>query len=126
MHARKSFYAWVVCFVFAFAAHVRTASAQLSGQLSDQMVIGPPGGTIFNNFIPEGAAGGESSLTFTPAGAPNPVPLPPGTLPGAITLPGAGIVVLTEPPTEPVDPTEPPLVTISGPNGPVTVSDIIW
>lgn len=120
MHARRSFYSWIVCLVFAFAAHVGTANAD-----SDRLVIvsGSTGVVVFDNSTPDaGPAGPETTLTFT--GAPTntlPPPIPPGA---AVTIPGANVIVLTEPANEPPDPTEPP-VTIPGPGGPIVVSDIL-
>jgi len=101
-------------------AHAQTANAAPNQPIlnSDAMVVLSPNGTVlFNNFTQD--LTGETTLTFTP-GNPNnvlPPPLPPGT---AITVPGANVIVLTEPAGEPPDPTEPP-VTISG----RTVSDIL-
>jgi hypothetical protein len=93
---------------------------------SDRMVILAPGGApvLFDNLIPEPAPPGlEPTLTF--AGPPVPVP-PPIPLPVAIGLPGAGVVVLTEPVGTPPDPGEVPIVTvIPGTNQQVVVSDIV-
>lgn len=119
MHARKSFYSWIACFVFVFAAHVGTANAA-----SDRMVITGSGGVVlFDNSMPEtSTAGPETSLTFT-GGPANvvPPPVPPLSVIGAG---GVSVIVLTEPASEPPDPTEPPII-ISGPNGPITVSDVL-
>jgi len=99
------------------------AIAQVAPQSDRMLILGPGGGPVlFDNLIPEPApAGLDPTLTF--AGGPAPVP-PPIPLPAAIGLPGAGVVVLTEPVGTPPDPGEIPIV-IAGPNGQVVVSDIV-
>jgi len=90
---------------------------------SDRMVIlNSSGAPIFDNSLPEfTATAPEPTLTFTGGSAPAPAPVPPAT---AVTLPGASIVVLTEPAGEPPQAGETPIV-IPGPNGNVTVSDVV-
>jgi hypothetical protein len=118
MHARQFVLFCTLVLLAAFTVPVGSAKAA-----SDQMLItGTGGAVLFNNSIPEGStANPETSLTFT--GGPAAAPLPPG-LPGIIGTPGVNVVVLTEPASEPPDPTEPP-VTIPGPGGPVSVSDLV-
>ena len=118
MDTHKSFYAWTMCLALVFAAHIESANAA-----SDRMLItGTGGAVVFDNSVPEGLpAGGETSLTFTGGPANVPPPVPPLSL---IGTPGVSVVVLTEPASEPPDPTEPPLV-IPGPTGPISVSDVV-
>jgi hypothetical protein len=119
MIARRALLPFVGCFVLAFAV-IRTAHAASID--SDQLLI-TNAAPIFDNTIPEGAAGSaEPTLTFDGGPVPVPAPIPPAQ---AITLPGVNIIVLTEPASEPPDPTEPPIL-IPGPNGAlVSVSDVI-
>jgi hypothetical protein len=121
MRARETVLFCTLSLVAAFTVHVGYAKAA-----SDRMLITGSGGApvLFDNSIPEGSAppaNPETSLTFS--GGPAPAPLPPG-LPGIIGSPGVSVVVLTEPASEPPDPTEPP-VTISTPTGPISVSDVV-
>ncbi|HME70398.1 MAG TPA: PEP-CTERM sorting domain-containing protein [Myxococcota bacterium] len=118
MHAREVFRFCTLTLVAALTAHVETANAD-----SDQMVItGGEGGPNFDNSIAEPAAtGAEATLTFGGGPAPVPPPIPPAS---AITLPGASVVVLTEPAGIPPEPGETPIV-IQGPNGPIVVSDVV-
>jgi hypothetical protein len=54
--------------------------------------------------------------------------VPPGGLAGLIPaggIPGASFVIFDEPTAEPIDPTALPPVTFPGPNGNVTVSDLL-
>jgi len=103
---------------------VLTAHAQSANAASDRLLItGTGGAVLFDNSTPDGGtAAPETTLTFTGA-ATNTLP-PPISPAGAIGIPGADVIVLLEPSSEPPDPTEPP-VTIPGPSGPVVVSDII-
>ena len=120
MRARGFLRFSVLTLVAVLTAHAATANAAPNQEifLSDSMIVKSANGTVlFDNFTAD--ALGETTLTFTP-GNPNnvlPPPLPPAT---AITVPGANVIVLTEPAGEPPDPTEPP-VTING----LVVSDIL-
>jgi hypothetical protein len=120
MRAREFVLFCTLSLLAAFTVHVGSAYAA-----SDRMLIlSTSGGVLFDNSMPEGSGtpNPETSLTFT--GGPAPAPLPPG-LPGIIGIPGVNVVVLTEPASEPPDPTEPPII-IPGPGGSaVTVSDLV-
>jgi hypothetical protein len=63
----------------------------------------------------------EATLTFAGGPTPVPPPIPPAT---AVMLKGAGIVALYEPAGEPSEPGETPII-IPGPNGPITLSDVV-
>jgi hypothetical protein len=118
MYASRALSVSILSFAFALAGLIGTA-----GAASDRLVITDPSGvSIFDNSISEvPATGAESSLTF--AGGPAPVP-PPIPISSAITIPGIGIVVLSEPPGTAPEPGETPLV-LPGPNGDVFVSDLV-
>jgi hypothetical protein len=109
--------------VFALAvAFAFTQRVEIAAAASDQLLITDSAGVVmFDNSIPEGGAAGSVEPTLTFAGGPAPVP-PPIPLASAITIPGINIVLLMEPATEPLDPTEPPPVTL--PNGGI-VSDVL-
>jgi hypothetical protein len=108
----------VLAFAILVAQGARLASAAAVD--SDRLLITDTAGVvIFDNSIPEAAAGAlEPTLTF--AGGPAPVP-PPIPLASAITIPGINILLLTEPAGEPIDPTEPPILL---PNGGI-LSDVL-
>ena len=108
-----------------------TGSRLIAGPIptSDELLISVPGAApLFDTLIPETAGPGtQPSAVFAP-GAGLPALVPPGGLAGLIPpggVPGATFVILTEPATEPVDPTELPRVVFPGPNGPVIVSDVL-
>jgi hypothetical protein len=91
-------------------------NAQAGQVLSDELLITDIGVPIFDQFIPEGT-GAETSLTWGP-GAPLLPPL------AAVQVPGALVVVLTEPAGEVPDPGE-IQIPISGPLGTFIVSDVV-
>jgi hypothetical protein len=85
--------------------------------LSDELLITDIGVPIYDQFIPEGAAAApEISLTWGLGAILTPI--------GAAQVPGAFIVVLTEPANEVPDPGE-IQIPIQGPAGTAFVSDIV-
>ena len=100
-------------------------SARADGVSDRVQVIGPDGNALFDVFIPDEIGSNEGFAIFQPGGRTGLGP-PTGLLalvpPGA---PGLSYVILAEPPDEPVDPTELPPTIYPGPNGPVTVSDLL-
>jgi hypothetical protein len=93
-----------------------------STQLSDELLITDIGVPIFDQIIAEPGPGAvESSLTWSPGAVA--APLPPVV---AATVPGASIVILTEPANEPLDPGEIPITIIDKATGAqLTVSDVV-
>jgi len=101
---------------------LRAQAAPASDELKISTAAGAP---VADIFIPETVgAGSEPSALFAP-GTGLPTLVPPGTLSGSISSVGASYVVLAEPFSEPVDPTELPPVTFVGLSGPVVVSDLL-
>jgi PEP-CTERM motif-containing protein len=128
MKTTTCFFTWALGALVASLATLaidNKADAQ-TNTLSDELLITAPAGApvFFANFIPEvpPAVAAETSLTFAGGPAPAPLPIP---LPVLIGLPGLSAVVLTEPAGLPPEPGEAPIV-ISGPNGPIFVSDVVF
>ncbi len=88
---------------------------------SDELLITDLGVPIFDQLIAEPGPGAvETSLTWAPAAV---APLPPLV---AATVPGASIVILTEPANEPLDPGEIPITIVDKATGAtLTVSDVV-
>ncbi|HVU90482.1 MAG TPA: PEP-CTERM sorting domain-containing protein [Pirellulales bacterium] len=88
---------------------------------SDELLITDLGVPIFDQLIAESGPGAvENSLTWSPGAV---APLPPVA---AATVPGASIVILTEPANEPLDPGEIPITIIDKATGAqLTVSDVV-
>lgn len=121
MHASRVTHVSILALALAIAGHA--GSAKAADVPSDRMLVTDTAGTpIFDNSIPETAAAGETTLTY--AGGPTPVTPPPIPLTSALTIPGVAVLILTEPASEPPDPTEPPII-LSGPAGDVHVSDVV-
>jgi hypothetical protein len=100
--------------------------------LSDELVVltppgGPPAADILIPETPSTGPGTEPSALYAPTTTLTGT-VAPGTLLGLIPpggVAGETFVILSEPRGEPIDPTELPPVTFSGPNGPVVVSDLL-
>lgn len=92
-----------------------------STQFSDELLITDIGVPIYDQIIAEPGPGAvENSLTWS---LPAVAPLPPVV---AATVPGASIVILTEPANEPLDPGEIPITIIDKATGAqLTVSDVV-
>lgn len=114
--------AWFTLSALIVVATVERANAAVI--ISDEFrILNSAGAPIFDSIIqePNQTIPPEAALTF--AGGPDSVP-PPIPLIDAIRLPGTSVLVLTEPPGEPLEPGETPII-ITGPNGPVVVSDLV-
>jgi len=111
------------------AASLLTTGRNLLAQSgSDELkILTTSGGGVVDIFVPETTEPGtEFSALFAPGTGLSHLQ-PPGALPGIIPpgLPGATYVLLSEPPTEPVDATELPPVFYVGSNGAVPIGDVL-
>jgi len=105
----------------------KSIAAPIAPTSDELQVRGPTGGLLYDQLIQDTAGSNTEQTAFFSATGFVPSLVAPGDLPAYLPpgTPGLFYVILSEPPTEPIDPTELPPVTYSGPNGPVVVSDLL-